>query len=74
MTCAQGLLHLLWGGAQSWSATGLQCIVHIVKNGYFILFALHKYISVIRTFTLSGEVSATCSPELQKSNMVTLKS
>ena len=23
MTCAQGLLRLLWGGARSWSATGL---------------------------------------------------
>ena len=24
MTCAQGLLRLLWGGARSWSVTGLQ--------------------------------------------------
>ena len=24
MTCAQGLLRLLWGGARSWSATGLE--------------------------------------------------
>ena len=24
MTCAQGLLRLLWGGARSWSATGLR--------------------------------------------------
>ena len=24
MTCAQGLLRLLWGGGRSWSATGLQ--------------------------------------------------
>ena len=23
MTCAQALLRLLWGGARSWSATGL---------------------------------------------------
>ena len=23
MTCAQGLLRLLWGGGRSWSATGL---------------------------------------------------
>ena len=23
MTCAQGLLRLLWGGDRSWSATGL---------------------------------------------------
>ena len=27
MTCAQGLLRLLWGGARSWSATGLR-IMH----------------------------------------------
>ena len=26
MTCAQGLLRLLWGGAQSWSATGLPAL------------------------------------------------
>ena len=24
MTCAQGLLRLLWGGGRSWSATGLE--------------------------------------------------
>ena len=27
MTCAQGLLRLLWGGARSWSATGLRTII-----------------------------------------------
>ena len=26
MTCAQGLLRLLWGGARSWSATGLKVV------------------------------------------------
>ena len=27
MTCAQGLLRLPWGGARSWSATGLVYIL-----------------------------------------------
>ena len=31
MTCAQGLLRLLWGGAQSWSATGLPVLLN-TKN------------------------------------------
>ena len=27
MTCAQGLLRLLWGGGRSWSATGLLYLI-----------------------------------------------
>ena len=45
-----------------------ECIVHIVKNGYLILFALHEYICVIRTFSLSGQVLAPCSPEKRGSS------
>ena len=34
MTCAQGLLRLLWGGgARSWSATGLQKFVSVTTDG-----------------------------------------
>ena len=32
MTCAQGLLRLLWGGARSWSATGLNSKLGLVEN------------------------------------------
>ena len=40
MTCAQGLLRLLWGGggARSWSATGLaRAIVRFSDNDIIIL-------------------------------------
>ena len=32
MTCAQGLLRLLWGGARSWSAMGLICCRYFYKS------------------------------------------
>ena len=41
-------------------------IVHIVNNGYFILFALHIYICVIRTFSLSGQIPAPSNLEKQE--------
>ena len=37
MTCAQGLLRLLWGGGRSWSATGL--------SPYIIFCILRKLLS-----------------------------
>ena len=37
MTCAQGLLRLLWGGARSWSATGLIGILQLI---FSILFCV----------------------------------
>ena len=44
MTCAQGLLRLLWGGAQSWSATGLskifEKIVYKRVYSYLLKFKL----------------------------------
>ena len=33
MTCAQGLLRLLWGGGRSWSATGLMIAVAKYQAG-----------------------------------------
>ena len=35
MTCAQGLLRLLWGGARSWSATGLAGFSYNYRNELF---------------------------------------
>ena len=32
MTCAQGLLRLLWGGGRSWSATGLCLLIKLISN------------------------------------------
>ena len=47
MTCAQGLLHLLWGGgARSWSATGL-----FMRVGYrcdFVPFDTDSHFIVYR--------------------------
>ena len=36
---------------------------HIVKDGYFILFTLHKYICVFRIFSLCEQIPAPSSPE-----------
>ena len=44
-------------------------LAHTVKDGYFILFALHIYIWVIRTFSLSGQVSVPSIPEKQGSSV-----
>ena len=32
MTCAQGLLRLLWGGARSWSAMGLSVYMYMTSH------------------------------------------
>ena len=40
--------------------------MHIAEDGYFTLFALHKYSCVIQTFSLSGQAPAPSSPEKQK--------
>ena len=44
MTCAQGLLRLLWGGAQSWSATGLITFPIISGNIRVYSFVLFCFI------------------------------
>ena len=41
MTCAQGLLRLLWGGARSWSATGL---LHLILDLVFRLVHVLKFV------------------------------
>ena len=49
MTCAQGLLRLLWGGARSWSATGLVASsCQIDKHGTNLLFCLKRILNVLR--------------------------
>ena len=40
-----------------------------VKDGYFNLFALHKHIWVIQTFSLPGQVPAPSSPEKRESSV-----
>ena len=42
----------------------------IVKDGYFILFVLHKYICVIRTFSLSGQAPAPSSSKKRGSSEI----
>ena len=39
MTCAQGLLRLLWGGARSWSATGLSSHFTSFNSSVSVLMA-----------------------------------
>ena len=42
MTCEQGLLHLLWGGARSWSATALTTTTILIKKRIGIGYKNYK--------------------------------
>ena len=44
MTCAQGLLRLLWGGGRSWSATGLMMSMSGCTSKQQFLFRLSKQV------------------------------
>ena len=45
MTCAQGLLRLLWGGARSWSAKGL--LRSLYHYGIFMTFMGEKFVFIV---------------------------
>ena len=48
MTCAQGLLRLLWGGARSWSATALHQLHTNQIRSYFVCDAYNNYVAMQR--------------------------
>ena len=58
MTCAQGLLRLLWGGARSWSATGLGTAI----TGHFIAASIWEILSL--TVWLTRDLRRTNTHQL----------
>ena len=43
MTCAQGLLRLLWGGARSWSATVLDTLYITMKTKLAVVPLMRRH-------------------------------
>ena len=57
MTCAQGLLRLLWGGGRSWSATGLRSCHNAVWYGQQSFASRDFYILVFQKLQHAYEIS-----------------
>ena len=71
MTCEQGLLRLLWGGARSWSATALLATtkplrdLKVVSDAHISVHGFEKYDEIIRHKLCSKHLIKYCITKKQ---------